>query len=530
MDSGAPVERRDARLPSHPEAGTAGLATTMDARVQENGNDGGQPIDGSAVDVSEPPTDAARLPSDPGSDDGVECTSSDECDSGDVCLHSHCVLDPEASKVLWTRVWRRWQPHTVFFPTTAGRLVVGGPEQRIHFRATCYDAVDGLLNDTWRGYVNLVHVASDGSDYGRFGVEWSFETALSYGVDGAGRVIVGYHTRHATSDPGVLAYVKSLRPDGEAHWSFGTGTFNSFLLSLVVDDSGQITFQGSAPVGSPVDYGDGPVEGKRLVRFDRDGTLQWQRALVDAWADWILTEAGAAGEVFGIANSSATLTALNCPAAVPNSEAAMSLLKLDASGACLWAVGFSSDPEAPSIALAFDGGTGDVVLALLSGAEADFGVRPLPPHSAQDLLLARIAPDGSERWSQRWPAVDVEGVRLAASANGQVLISATMNPGILDLGGGPIAHAQPGHFLARFGPGGQLVGHHFIAQPEGYLWPLGIAADREGNAVVVGTNNLLNLGVGDRAPTYEASGTLSPDGPQYIDLWLAKLRIGAPEL
>lgn len=516
-----PRERMDGGAGQPP--GSRGDAA-QDAEVERSPLDADMAI-GAAPDPAPPSTTDAAVDDAATGDAHVLADDSDGGGTGmEACDEANpCVEGPGASRhaweVLWVRVWRRHNEEPVVGGAGGSMFRVAGPEQRIHFVTGCYDFVFGLHCDSWRGTYALNHVASDGTDHQSFRIAWMFTTWLSYGVDATGRIVVGHTTYPSTSAGGETGHVKSHALDGSTYWTFATNSVRSFVSYLVADQSGHITFRGeSTPYygGLGVDYGDGPVLGDVLVRFDSEGVLQWYRPL--PMGTRMSLHAGVDGEVFGVTVHPAEL---ECPPV--SGPSATNLVKLDAAGNCLWARGLSADTEAAHRLVVRD--AGDPYLAMLTTEVAPLGAELLTPRSQRDFVLARLNTDGSARWGHRWPAESVTDVRIAVSTNGQLLVSGIMEPGMIDLGSGEIDSVHPSYFFARYDGDGRLLGYHFMTRPEGAVRALQIGADEEGNAIVGVSDGRVDLGTGEDTIIHEVSAGLE-NPPEHLALRVAKVRIG----
>jgi hypothetical protein len=152
--------------------------------------------------------------------------------------------------------------------------------------------------------------------------------------------------------------------------------------------------------------------------------------------------------------------------------------KLDPSGAHLWSKR-AGDPKAQSArAIAVDG-AGNVLLTGTFAGTIDFGGGALASAGGLDVFVAKLAPDGSVLWSERFGGPgDEEPFGIAVADGGAVWITGRFG-GTIDFGGGPlIAAGGTDIFAAKLDAAGA------------HLWSarFGDGSDQVARGIAVGTD------------------------------------------
>lgn len=470
-----------------------------------------------------------------------DCTGDADCQPGSVCTSGGaCVLDPNASQVLWLKSWiDAYLEGTDLenaLHTTVYGLETGGPTHDIYFVERCIG--DSFVLPGCGPYPTLWlnRVNADGSGHDYAGIDSTSSYATHLDVDAMGRVLVGYHIAMYGPNRLDVAFVRSWDAALDRRWTFSARFGETHVRGLVVDPLGPIAvridsdfysdFDPNNPTTFPVDYGGGPLDGPAFVSWDADGQFLWQHNVA------FTPLAAGGGQVFGVTGDADTLLSLGCTPPV-GGPMAQTLVAFDSTGQCAWLAGLSDDGSAPTM-LDAHGDSGDVVMAMLSDQATGPAAGGLPAGGQRDLVLARLAPDGSTRWAQRWPAAALESVQLAVADNGQALLFGSMTPGALDVGGGAIDAPQASLFFARIDSDGRLLGHLLLERPAG-AGPLDphayrFAAASNGDALLLTTDRALDLHTDSqtaihRSPPIEVPGEVLVE---VVDMRLARLRIGAP--
>lgn len=241
--------------------------------------------------------------------------------------------------------------------------------------------------------------------------------------------------------------------------------------------------------------------------------------------------------------------------------------RLTASGSAIQARAIVGGGAASVSAIGVDAGS-SVVVAGNFLTSADFGAGPIASRSANDLFVARYAPDGKLVWVRQYGqtgaqyaqgvalgsdgsvalcgiysgAVDLGGTTLtkggmfvarydaagklqwvhamndgnpnaggvAIDAKGEVILTGDIY-GTTDLGGGPIPHMSRGAFVARYAVDGRLLWAkvHGTAAPA-YSVGTGLALDAEGEIVIGGRFfGMVDTGKGTVTSKGETDGFVS---------------------
>lgn len=187
------------------------------------------------------------------------------------------------------------------------------------------------------------------------------------------------------------------------------------------------------------------------------------------------------------------------------------LAKLAADGTHLWSKRFGN---ALPVAVAIDAAGNIVVTGWFAGT-TDLGGLPLTSTTsdAADTFVVKLASNGTHLWSARFG--DTNGqwpTGVAIDATGNIVVSGLFEDGV-DFGGGPLTSAgNYDIFVVKLGPDGS---HQFSERfgGQGSEYTSGVALDASGDIVVTGFfEGSFDLG----------GGPLTSEGLSY-DVFLARL-------
>lgn len=321
---------------------------------------------------------------------------------------------------------------------------------------------------------------------------------------------------YAVGDDQMTLYAKKISSAGAVLWDqdFGPATDGA----VVAHGSGIVLVGSSAEA---IDFGGEPLppEGDNDVVMAR---------LTGAGAHVSSRRFGPTGEQRGgsvAADAEGNLVVAGCfqaaidlgceeALAAPSNNRAYFIARLSPDGACLWnkayPSGEASDGCAPHVAA---DASGNVVFAALAQGTIDFGGGPLEGTNGntRDIVIAKLAPDGSHRWSKRFGEFYEETVGdVAVDPAGNVLLTGSFL-GRLNFGTTEDTEMEKAvsellltdGYIVKFDPAGNFLWSFQIAaanQAQG----TGVTADPAGNVLVTGWFEG-NLTLGD-LPAQESIG------------------------
>ena len=294
---------------------------------------------------------------------------------------------------------------------------------------------------------------------------------------------------------GLAAGDASALP-GKHTWSRSFGdTAQQWVEDVAVDAAGNTLLVGEYD-GAAFHLGGGVLPPNNyfhnlyLAKLDGAGAHVWSRAILGVSDDdfgFVSYERRLAVDGTGnilVAGNYYGTPDFGC-GPLAQAQGSVFVVKLDASGACVWSRGFpGAYVESPRIAV---DGTGRVAVAGFFRGTLDFGGGALG--STQGLFLARLSATGGHLWSKRFEATEGTlapgALGVAADATGNVFLTGGFS-GFLSLGGTPMrSRGGQDLFIGRFNPtGGLNWGRRFgdAADQVGH----GIAVDATGNIVLTG--------------------------------------------
>ena len=297
-----------------------------------------------------------------------------------------------------------------------------------------------------------------------FGSE-GYDKGYALAVDPSGGVVfAGYFTGDVDFDDdgmpetaqGADVFMARFTSDGRHVWSKvmgGPGADNARAMAM--DGAGNLSITGSFE--HTVDFGDGrPIEstGSKdifVASYDLNGVCRWSRGFGDIDDDsgrTIAVDHLGGIVAMGLFVGSIRLDALTVPSSTTGYPEIL-LAKFDAEGDVLWARGCGAGVPQGESALATDG-YGDILASVATSAAVDLGGGPLAA-STEDVVAARLLPDGAHVWSRRFLSlVGRQNSGAIASRTQRRLVFAGLIEGTADYDADVVTANGP--VLLRLGP------------------------------------------------------------------------------
>lgn len=238
------------------------------------------------------------------------------------------------------------------------------------------------------------------------------------------------------------AYVARFTPGGGFRWAMRVGGGAADEGNgVAVDAMDNVLVTGAFQGG--VDFGGGNVSGfggtdAFVLKLRGDGTFTWAKALGGTTADrGLAIAADSAGNVL-VTGSFTGMADLGAGLITSDGLTDMFVAKYGPDGAHRWAIRGGGKSADFGAAVAADPADSVVVLGSYIGT-ADFGGGPLVASAlAQDLVLAKYAPNGSHLWSRPigGPGEELLG-GLGLDRGGGMAIGGSFSS-TADFGGGPL--------------------------------------------------------------------------------------------
>jgi hypothetical protein len=346
--------------------------------------------------------------------------------------------------------------------------------------------------------------------------------AVDVGVSGSGDVVAAGSFGGGTLDlggavvtsPGPAAFVVALGEDGaplSAH-AFGGEGATSQASGVAVDASGAFVVAGNF-LGS-IDFGGTALTSVDapsgfVGELDPSGVAKWSRSL-GANAQTTALAIDTSGNVL-VTGSFETPIDLGCGTltGLPNHYLQPFVVKLDATGACVWSRWLEDPDSAHGGDIATDAASNVVVTGSFSGA-IDLGGGPMPStSSSSNMFIATLRADGGFVWGKGFG--HVMGLRVATNGAGDVFFNGLLQSKAADFGGGPV-----GDMDALFIASLDAAGNHRWSKAfstggvSGSIGP--IAADASSRVLLAGgIGGAIDFGCGSRTSTSD------------LDVFLAEL-------
>ena len=358
---------------------------------------------------------------------------------------------------------------TLFIETRAAVSPDGGVLLAGHFSGTVDFGIGPPL--TSAGATDAFVVKLDGAGAPlwaqRFGSQGS-EKVSGVAVDASGNVIFAGHFNgtvdFGTGSPLTSAgpsdiFVAKLDPSGAPLWARSSGDAQG-STAVAVDNGGNVVlagyFNGTVNFG-----GGGPALASAgatdifVVRMDKSGAPLWARRFGD---DQQQGSTGVALDTSGAVLMTGYLKgAVDFGSGPPLTSAGgadVFLAKLDGSGAVLWAQRFGDQQDQGSTGVAVDS-DGRVVLAGYFDGTIDFGSGPsLTSMGASNVFIAKLDGNGAVLWARGFGDSSYqEAIGVAMSADSTVTLAGNFD-GSIELGGGKALQAAGNLdvFALRLGP------------------------------------------------------------------------------
>lgn len=328
------------------------------------------------------------------------------------------------------------------------------------------------------------------------------QLATAMAADAMGNVLVtGHFTGEIDFGGGPLTsagtlpgptdvFVAKLDAAGHPLWSKRFGdTASQQGRALGVSPTGDVIVVGD--FAGSIDFGGGSltaagVSSVFITRLDEHGNHLWSEQ-IDGPS---VTAAGAAFDAAGnVFVAGSFLGAIDvCGSTLDGAgDLDIFVVKLDGSGACLWAKRFGATGDQEARGIAADA-TGGVLLAGRFQEELDLGNGAMQSAGGFDGFVGRLSPDGSPSWATRFgDAADQEARALAIADSSHVIVAGTF-AGAMDLGGKLLMSAGGGDvFLAKLGAsdGAHVWSTRFGDTNEQDA--ASVAVDATGSVVMTGT-------------------------------------------
>jgi hypothetical protein len=292
----------------------------------------------------------------------------------------------------------------------------------------------------------------------------------------------------AAEDPPKPWRARWIRSAGDGASQYGYG--------VAVDREGNVYAIGE--YGGTINFGTGELANEGtisgyVVKLDRAGKALWSRRIggnadASAYAIAVTDRVFVGGWFKGTMEGHTSA-----------GETDAYLLELDPKGATISLRTFG-DPGSQAItSLAVDEDA--IVIAGDFDGTVDFGGGPLTTAGQSDLFLAAFDRSGAHRFSKRFGAASLDRRPRVAMDKQSIYFSGSYRERI-DLGGGVLAPAYDGAFLARFERSGAHGWSHALAG-DGWCFPSSLAVDARG-AVAVGARFTRTLSVGETKLTSES--------------------------
>lgn len=271
-------------------------------------------------------------------------------------------------------------------------------------------------------------------------------------------------------------------------WSRGFGDAASQVAKALAVQADGTSFLAGAMYGT-VDFGAGPLvslggSDAFLVKLDGSGATVWARRFGDGGnqeARAVAVDTGGDTVIAGFFSGTVDFGGGAVTSAGSND---IFVAKLNGSGSHLWSKRFgnNSNQYGNAVALAK---SGDVVVAGHYGGAVDFGGGALTAAGGTDAFLAVLGADGAHKWSKSFGNGSHQyAYGVAAHPGGNIVVAGSFE-GQIDLGGGLLSTAGLADiFVASFGAAGNHVWSKRFGS-SGQQYAYGVAAG-SGNIALTG--------------------------------------------
>ena len=306
-------------------------------------------------------------------------------------------------------------------------------------------------------------------------------------------------------------FIAKLDVDGKHVWSKNFGNSSpQEALGVASDSQGNVLVTGK--FFASMNFGDGVLTsgGKEdvfVAKLNPSGATLWSRRYGDAttqYGERIASDGS--GNVIVSGAFQGTLDFGVGGKLVSNGGFDIFVVKMSANGTPVWSISYGSDGDETHPSIAVDA-AGDVFVTSAFLKTINVGKLPLTSVGGNDLLLAKIAPDGKFVWSKKFgdakDQVVHSGPRVSVDAAGNVVLTGGF-AGTIDFGGGVMMSAgEDDVFVVKFDPAGKHLWSRRFGDVKNQ-GSTGIAVSGAENVVIAGNfDGMLDFG---GAPLVSASG------------------------
>jgi hypothetical protein len=357
---------------------------------------------------------------------------------------------------------------------------------------------------------------SYGDEHWQFAFDVEADSLQNTYITGSFEGTVNFGITPLTSAGGEDIYLAKLSKPGHHLWSRSFGDSNGWQrpTSLAIDPAGNAIIAGMF-LGS-VDFGGGSLLSAGLLdmfvaKFDPDGNHLWSKRFGDA-GDYQMAQGIAVDDSYNIYVAGHFEGTVNFGGGSLTSAGSrdMFIAKLDADGNHVWSYRFGDSNKQEAVDLAGDNNGNIAVIGNFLGS-INFGGGPLTNGNLEDICVAKFDSSGNHIWSQSYGyLLEQTASGISFDGAGNVYIAGNFY-NFIDFGGGLLTSAgYKDIFLAKFDPNGNHVWSRRFGNGSDYEHVRGIAADNNGDVVIVG-EIWLTVDFG--------GGPLTSEG--YIDIFVA---------
>lgn len=369
---------------------------------------------------------------------------------------------------------------------------------------------DGLVNEVTIGLFVAKYSSAGDHIWSQISSDEGQVRGYSVAVDGQGSVfITGQFNGTMNLGGGDLIsqgdedfFVVKYSSEGDHIWSqrFGDDQ-GQFGRSVAVDDEGNVvvmgTFWGTMNLGGEDLVSQGSID-VFVAKFSAAGDHIWSYRFGDD-----LSQAGTSVAVDGEGNVVATgyfegTMNLGGDDLVSQGEYDIFVVKFSPEGDHLWSQRFGDWNDQSDISVAVDG-EGNVLVTGDFEGTMNLGGDDLVSQGDDDLFVAKLSPDGTHLWSQRFGNANWQSSNsVAVDGEGHVVVTGNYR-GTMNLGGDDLVSSQGSTdlFVAKFSPAGNHLWSKSFGD-ETTEFGTGVAVDAQGDVLVTGSfEGTMNLGGDD---------------------------------
>jgi hypothetical protein len=375
----------------------------------------------------------------------------------------------------------------------AGNVIVSG---LVH---GTIDLGGGVLTATGTRDIFLAKYAPDGSHI------WSqifpgTDIALVEGtrVDASGNIIIaGFYRGSIDFGGGALAsagdndiFLAKYDPNGNHLWSRRFGDSDTQrAYELAVDAAGNVYVTGW--FSGIVSFGGMLISSNWvdvwLAKYDPSGNHLWSKGFGDSGGQAAYGAAvDPSGNVFITGTYDGTIDFGGGPMTYVG-YADIFLAKFDTNGNHLWSQSYGDVNHQEAIDLATDS-AGNILVTGRNSGTVNFGGGPLTSAGSYDIILAKLAPNGTHLWSTIFgDGADQRGYAVATDPSDNIFLTCYGN-GTMDFGGGPLTSTGSADMPAvKLSPTGVHIWSQLYGDTQ-LQYAVDIETDVSGNAFFVGGN------------------------------------------